>query len=76
MYLWTCAPSEDSDQHAHSRSLIRFIICHISDNQECKDLIHADNEDSDQPARMPKGTFSNVAAYLVLVKTDLCIHLN
>ena len=36
MYLWTCAPSEDSDQLAHSRSLIRIFTGRILDSQGCK----------------------------------------
>ena len=36
MYLWTCAPSEDSDQTAHSRSLIRIFTGRILDRQGCK----------------------------------------
>ena len=35
-YLWTCAPSEDSDQTAHSRSLIRIFTGRILDSQGCK----------------------------------------
>ena len=33
MYLRTCAPSEDSDQTAHSRSLIRIFTGRISDSR-------------------------------------------
>ena len=32
-YLRTCAPSEDSDQTAHVRSLIRIFTGRISDSQ-------------------------------------------
>ena len=35
-YLRTCAPSEDSDQPAHSRSLIRIFTWRILDNQGFK----------------------------------------
>ena len=35
-YLRTCALSEDSDQHAHLRSLIRIVTGRISDSQRCK----------------------------------------
>ena len=35
-YLRTCAPSEDSDQPAHSRSLIRTFTRRILDSQGCK----------------------------------------
>ena len=34
-YLRTCAPSEDSDQTAHSRSVIRIFPRRIFDSQEC-----------------------------------------
>ena len=34
--LRTCAPSEDSDQPAHSRSLIRIFTWCILDSQGCK----------------------------------------
>ena len=36
IFLWTLAPSEDSDQTAHSRSLIRILTGHSLDGQECK----------------------------------------
>ena len=35
-YIRTSAPSEDSDQTAHSRSLIRIFSGHILDSQGCK----------------------------------------
>ena len=35
-YLQTYAPSEDSDQPAHSRRLIRIFTGRIFDSQECK----------------------------------------
>ena len=35
-YLRTCIPSEDSDQPAHSRSLIRIFTGSILDSQGCK----------------------------------------
>ena len=34
-YLWTYAPSEDSDQHAHSRSPIRILTRRTLDRQGC-----------------------------------------
>ena len=34
-YLQTCAPREDSDQPAHSRSLIRIFTGRILDSQGC-----------------------------------------
>ena len=36
MYLGTWAPSDDSDQPAHSLHLIRIITWHILDSQECE----------------------------------------
>ena len=35
-YLQTCAPSEDSDQPAHSRSLIKIFSMRTFDSQGCK----------------------------------------
>ena len=40
LYLWTCVPSEDSDQPAYSRSLIRIFVGRILDS---KVFFHADN---------------------------------
>ena len=50
-YSRTCAPSEDSDQPARSRSLIRILTGRILDSQGC-DVKYADNEVSDQTSRM------------------------
>ena len=36
IYRRTCAPSEDSDQPAHSRSLIKILTGRILDSQGCK----------------------------------------
>ena len=36
-YLWTCAPSEVSDQSAHSRSLIRIFPVRSLDSHGCED---------------------------------------
>ena len=35
-YLWICAPSEDSDQPVHSRSLIRIFTGRDLDSRRCK----------------------------------------
>ena len=54
-YIPTYVSSEDSDQPAHSRSLIRIFTKRIFDRQECEGFLgffHAGNEDSDQTARM------------------------
>ena len=47
-FLWTCAPSEDSD----SRRVIRFFTKRILNLAKDAKFLHADNEDSDQNARM------------------------
>ena len=39
---WTCAPSEDSDQTAQMRSLIRIFSGRMLDSQEAK-FLHVDN---------------------------------
>ena len=52
-YHRTCTRSEDSDQPAHSRSLIRIFIWRILDSQGYK-VLHADNVDSDQCELMRK----------------------
>ena len=36
MYLRTCASSEDSDQHAHLRNMIRIFTGLVLDSQWCK----------------------------------------
>ena len=41
-WFWTCAPSEDSDQPACSRSLIRIFTGHALDSQGCKVFFYAD----------------------------------
>ena len=46
-YLRTCALSEDSDQTAHSRSLIRIFTGRILDSQGCEDSSCGQREDSD-----------------------------
>ena len=50
-YFHSCAPSEDSDQPAHSRSLIRNYTWSIWIAMNAK-FLQADNEDSDQTAGM------------------------
>ena len=51
LYFLTYAPSEDSDQPAHSRSLIWILTWRISDSQGCK-AFDEDNKDSNQTVRM------------------------
>ena len=48
-YLRVCAPSEESDQPAHLRSLISTFTARTLDSQGRKVFFfHADNKDSDQ----------------------------
>ena len=69
-----CAPSEDSDQPAHSRSLIRIFIRRILGSKHAK-FLHAVNEDwsdcadaqSDQSLRWAhksEGTYSHGSAHI------------
>ena len=75
-YLRPCAPSEDSDQPAHSSSLIRMYILRMLDSQGCKvssceqrrlrsDCANAQSDLSLRWAHMWGGTFSHVVAHLV-----------
>ena len=48
---WTLAPCEDSDQPAHSHRLIRIFTGVFGIAKDSK-FLHADNEDSNQTARM------------------------
>ena len=50
-YLWTRTPSENSDQSAQSRSLIRTSLGALLRAEDAT-FLHADNEDSDHSARM------------------------
>ena len=50
-YIRTCAPSEDSDQPAHPRSLIRIFTGAFWIAKDEK-FLHATNEASDQSTRM------------------------
>ena len=69
-YLQTCAPSEDTDQPAHTRSLIRIFTGHSLDNQGCKvssrgqrrlwsDCANAQADLSLRLTDMTEGTFSH-----------------
>ena len=49
MYLWTCAPSWESDQSAHSGSQIRIFFGTFWIVKDAK-LFHVDNENSGQTA--------------------------
>ena len=52
MYLRTCAPSEDSDQPAHSSGLIMVLTGCILDSQRCKVSPCGQKKLPDQTARM------------------------
>ena len=75
--LLTCASSEDSDQPAHSRRLIRIITGRILDSQgfsfsSCgqrwfwSDCADAHVQSNLLWAHMSKGTFANVAAHSIM----------
>ena len=51
VYLQTCGPSEDSDQPAHLRSLIKIFTDAWGIAKDAK-FLHADNEDYDQTVQM------------------------
>ena len=79
MYLWTYAPSEDSDQPAHSHSLIRTLSGYILDSQEFKVsscgqrrlksvCAHAQTDLSLHWPHMSEGTFSVIAARMICIK--------
>ena len=69
-----CAPSEDSDQPAHSRSLIRIFTVRILHSQGCKvsscgqrrlksDCADAQADLSLRWAHMREGTFTHVVTH-------------
>ena len=68
-----CVPSDDSDQPAHSRSLIRIFIGRILDNHGCR-FSNVDNEDCAYVqtdlnfcwAHMPECKFFHVVALVFL----------
>ena len=73
------APSEDSDQPAHSRSLIRIFTGRILESEGCK-VCSCGKEDSDQTARMRRlicprlahiseDTFSLIAVQMSVILT-------
>ena len=66
-YLWTCAPREDWDQLAHSRSLIRFIIERFLNIQGCKVFWHQRQAYlGHRLTYISEVMFSNIEAHLVL----------
>ena len=71
-YLRTCAPSEDSDQPAHSHKLFRIFTWHFLDSQRYQ-VSTCGQRKSDQTARtdlslrwahMSEGTFFHVVTHL------------
>ena len=80
MYLRTCGPSKDSDQPAHSRSLIWIFTMRIWDSQGCKvsssgqrrlwsDCADSQADLSLRLAHMWKCTFAHVAAQMAFHMT-------
>ena len=76
MYLRTCAPSENSAQHALSRSLIRIFSVRILDSQGCKvssrgqrnlesDCADALADLSFPLVQISEGTFSHVLTVII-----------
>ena len=76
-HLRTCAPSKDSDQPAHLRSLTRNFTVRILDSQGCEvsscrqrrlwsDCADVQSDLSLRWAHMSDGTFSDIAAHLIL----------
>ena len=74
-FFLTCAPSEDSDQPAHSRSLIRIFAGRIWDIQGFK-VCHVDQEDSDQTVWMRRliWVFLGRTCTKIRFLTINCIH--
>ena len=75
-YLRTCAPSEDSDQPAHSRSLIRIFTERFLDIKRCQvslcgqrelwsDWADAHADLSLRWAHMTEGTFSQIPSHMI-----------
>ena len=60
-----CAPSEDWDQPAHPRSLIRVFTWHSVGSKDLKRL-QAKSEDSDQPSLMRRLIFAGRTCNLVV----------
>ena len=67
-YLWTCAPSEDSDQSAYSSSLIRIFTEHILDSHGCN--VSSCGQQTliilRECSYLSKGMFSYVMAHIIL----------
>ena len=86
-YLRTCALSEDSDQPAHLRSLIRIFTGRNWDTQGCKvysygqgtlwsDCANAQADSSLRWEHMSEVTFSHVAAQIFRTITRIIIRIS
>ena len=71
----TCAPGEDPDQTVHSHSLIRIFTRGILDSQGCK-VLHADNEDSDQTARIAHARSLIRVLVVRMIWVSRCAHMS
>ena len=70
-YIWTCAPLKIRIKSAHSRSLIRIFTRRVFTAKDAM-FLPADNEDSDQTARI----WDFVGAYLRSTFLDVVAHLS
>ena len=78
-YLRTCVPNEDSDQPAHSRSLIRIFTVRILDSQGCKGWscgqlrlgLDAQADLSLRSAHMSIVTFADISVHFMVPLTVL-----
>ena len=82
-YLRTCAPSEDSDQPAHPRSLIRIFtgrilerqgynVCSCEQRRLRSDCADAQADLSLRWLHVSEGTFSHFAAQILVEIDMLC----
>ena len=62
-YFLTCAPSEDLDQTAHLRSLIRVFTGRSVDSQGCN-VVQTDSEESESTAD-PQSDMNNCWAHML-----------
>ena len=79
-YFRTWAPSKDSDQPAHSHSLIRIFTGRILFYSKDAKFLPVDNADSDTDlsvhwANMSECTFSQVVAFIVLFSVCMPQHV-
>ena len=71
LYLRTCAPVEDSDQPAHSRSLIRIFTGAVGIARDAN-FLYADNEDKSDCANAQADLFS-LGAHVRLYVFSRCV---